>query len=170
MGLAVPQVINKAVQTMVAHHPQSWLGHLLWNRTADVAGQLSTLDAVQSAGRPFLQAEDEGDAPSEEDSIFSTMKTYFMSNNILAAATIPHQVYQKASINSQIETDSSIHTAARSKDIREISTHLSFAKFRGELSEMRRDVPPPHPSSLIGKDDRLDVIRILSGPLTSSGQ
>ncbi|GIY27993.1 hypothetical protein CDAR_365061 [Caerostris darwini] len=65
-------------------------------------------------------------------------------------------------INSQIETDSSIHTSARSKDILEISTHLSFAKFREELSEMRRDAP--HTSALIGKDDRLDGIRILSGP------
>ncbi|GIY27992.1 hypothetical protein CDAR_365051 [Caerostris darwini] len=54
-----------------------------------------------------------------------------------------HQVHQKASINSQIETDSSIHTAARSKDILEISTHLSFAKFGEELSEMRRDLPHP---------------------------
>ncbi|GIY27991.1 hypothetical protein CDAR_365041 [Caerostris darwini] len=63
--------------------------------------------------------------------------------------------------------DSSIHIAVRSKDILEIPTHLSFAKFREGLSEMRRDVPHPHPSALIGKYDRLDGIRILSGPLTS---
>ncbi|GIY26370.1 hypothetical protein CEXT_108201 [Caerostris extrusa] len=93
-----------------------------------------------------------------------------MPNNTLAVATTTIKIIRKASIKSQIETDSSIHTAARSKDILEISTHLSFAKSGEELSEMRRDLPHPHPSALIGKDDRLDVIRILSGPLTSSGQ
>ncbi|GIY26376.1 hypothetical protein CEXT_108231 [Caerostris extrusa] len=39
----------------------------------------------------------------------------FYGQQSLAAATTPHQVYQKAPINSQIEMDSSIHTAASLK-------------------------------------------------------